>query len=87
MHQQLGRGIAQDVLQLRHGEAPVERQHDRTEPSAGELQFEVFGAVGREQSHPIALADASRGERGPQPVAADVEVGVGEFPMGLQVVE
>ena len=85
--QQLGRRIAQDVLELRHGEPPVERQHDRAEPPAGELQLEVFRAVGRQQRHAVALADALRRQPAGEPVGAAVQLGVGERPVGLQVVD
>jgi len=74
-------------LQLRHGEPPIERQHDGAEPAAGELQFEVFGAVGCQQADTIALGDAEPGKRGGQPIGATIDIGVGELPAGLQVVD
>ena len=82
-----GRRIAQDVFELRNGEPPVERQHDGAEPAAGELELEVFRAVGREQADTIALGDAEPGKRRGQPVGAPVDLGIGEFPAGLQVVD
>ena len=85
--QELGRRIAQDVVELRHGEPPVERQHDRAEPAAGELELEVFGAVGREQRHAVALADALRREPAGELVGAAMQLGIGERPVGLQVVD
>jgi hypothetical protein len=49
-------GITHDEAQFRHGQAPVQRYEDRTEPAAGELQFEEVGAVLRQDGCPIALA-------------------------------
>jgi hypothetical protein len=85
--QERRRRIGQDVLQLRHGEPPVERQHDGAQPSAGELQLEVFRAIGRQEGHSIAFADSSRGERARQPVGAGMQVGVAQLPSGLQVMD
>ena len=84
--QEFGRRISQDVFELRHGEAPVERQHDRAQPAAGELDLEIFGAVGRQQGHAVALADATRRQRRREPVDAPVKLGVGQFPRRLQIV-
>jgi hypothetical protein len=51
------------------------------------LQLEVFRAIGRQQADTIALGDAEPGKCGGQPVGASVDIGVGEFPAGLQVVD
>ena len=85
--QQLGRRIAQDVFELRHGEPPVERQHDGAQPPAGELELEVLGAVGREQGDAVAAADAQRGQRRREPIRPRIELGIGELPRRLQVMD
>ena len=85
--QQLRARIAQDVFQLGHREPPVERQHDGAQPAAGELQFEVFGAVRREQGDAVAAGDAPRGEGRGQSADALVERGIGDLPAGVQVVD
>ena len=85
--QQLGARIAQDVFQFRHREPPVERQHDGAQPAAGELQLEVFGAVRREQGDAVAPGDAPRGKSRRQTADARIEVGIGERPCGMQIVD
>ena len=76
--QQGRRGVRQDVLQLGHGQPPVERQHDGAEPPAGELELEVFRAVGRQQGHSIAFGDATGRQCSGQPVGTPVQFGIGE---------
>ena len=79
--------ILGDELELGHREPPVQRQEDRAQPAAGELQLEDVGVVHAEHRHPVALADAE-GVAEPQRRArnAIVELGVGEAPARRQVV-
>ena len=79
--------ILGDELELGHREPPVQRQEDRAQPAAGELQLEDVGVVHAEHRHAIALADAE-GVGEPQRRARDalVELGVGEAPARRQVV-
>jgi hypothetical protein len=85
--QELGGGIAQDIFELRHGEPPVERQHDGTDAAASELKLEIFGAVRGEKGDAIAPGDPQRCQRGGQAIAAAVEIGVAELPFRLQIVD
>ena len=55
--------------------------------AAGELQLEVFRAVGRQQRHAVALGDALRRQPAGELVGAPVQLGVGEGAVGLQVVD
>ena len=82
-----GARILGDELELGHREPPVQRQEDRAQPPAGELQLEDVGVVHAEHRDAIAVADAE-GVAQPQCRArhALVELGVGEAPAGRQIV-
>ncbi len=53
----LRRRIADDELQLRHGEAGVERQEHGADPAAGELHFQRICRVQRQHRDPVAAHD------------------------------
>ena len=87
MDQHHGGRIVADELELGHRQPPVQRQEDRPQPPAGELQLEDVGVVHAEHRHAVAAANA---EGGGQPKCctrdALVELGVGEAPAGRQIV-
>ena len=87
MDQHHGARILADELELGHRQPPVQRQEDRAQPPAGELQLEDVGVVHAQHRHAIAAADAKGGGE-PQRRARDsrVELGVGEAPAGRQIV-
>src|SRR3954453_4548524 len=80
MNDQRRRGVADDVLQLGHGEAGIQRQKHRAYPSASELNLKRIGGVQGEHSDAVAALDV-------EPVAqmrgevrnAGVELRVGEL--------
>ena len=80
--------VAADELELRGREPPVERQEDRADPLAGELDLEDVGVVVGEHHDPIT---ASHPEPVPQPEGgpADpfVEFRIGEAPARCDVVD
>ena len=80
--------VAADELELRGREPPVERQEDRADPLAGELDLEDVGVVVGEDRDPIT---ASHPEPVPQPEGgpADpfVEFRIGEAPARCDVVD
>jgi hypothetical protein len=57
MDHEHGRGIADDVLQLGHGEAGVQRQEHRADPAAGELHLQGIRRVQRQHRDPVAALD------------------------------
>ena len=57
------RGVADDELQLGHGEAGVQRQEHRADPPAGELHLQRIGRVQRQHRDPVAALTLSRSRR------------------------
>ena len=57
MDHEHGGGIADDVLQFGHGEARVQGQEDRAQPSAGELHLQRIGRVQRQHAHAVTARD------------------------------
>ena len=75
---QHGCGVADDVVQLGHGEAGVQRQEHRADPAAGELHLQRIGRVQRQHRDPVAALDLEpvaqmRGE--PRNPAVELRVG------------
>ena len=56
--ERLHRGVTEDIDLLRHGEAPVERHHQRAEARAGIEQHEIIRVVGGEDGDAVAAANA-----------------------------
>ena len=80
--------VAADELELGSRESPVERQEDRAEPLAGELDLEDVGVVVGEDRDPVA---PSHPKPVPQPEGGPthpfVELRIGETPARGEVVD
>ena len=76
--QQLGRAVLEDVVQLGHGQPPVQQHGDGAAAAAGELQVEVFDPVVSQQGHAVAAADAQRAQVHRQRVGARIEFAVAQ---------
>ena len=86
MDHHLRRGVADDELQLRNGQAGVERQEHRAEPAAGELHLQRIGRVQRQHRDAVAARDFElvaqmRGEAR----NARVELRVGEAALASEI--
>jgi hypothetical protein len=79
-------GVADDELQLRHGQPRVQRQEYRADPETGELHFQRIGRVQRQHRDAVAARDAeSVAEVRGQPRDPRVELRVGEPAFGGKV--
>ncbi len=61
MDHHLGRGVADDVVQLGNGEAGVERQEHRADPEAGELHLQRIRGVQRQHRDAVAARNLRAG--------------------------
>ena len=85
MRQHDRRRIAQDEVQLVHGQSRIQRHENRSQPEAGELDFQDVGRIGRQHSHAVATLDAERAQMRCQPVDPLVERAVGQAPLCRQI--
>ena len=90
-HHHAGFGVLEDVLEVGGDQAVVDRDDHGADRGGGVEGLEELVAVGRDDRHAVALADAHRGERvgllvdplaelppGEAPVAVDDGFGLGE---------
>jgi hypothetical protein len=86
MDHHLWRRIADDELQLGHGEAGVQRQKHRADPAAGELHFQRIGRVQRQHRDAVAAHDfqcvAQMGGKARNP---RIELRVSETPLAREI--
>ena len=80
------RGVADDVVQLGHGEAGVERQEYRADPPARELHLQRIRGVQRQHRDPVAAPDLEPvAQMRGQPRNPAVELRVGELALAGEV--
>ena len=85
MRQHDRRGVAEDELQLMHGQPGIQRHENRGQPETGELDFQDVGGVGRQHSDALAAFDAQRSQMRRQAVDALIERAVAQAPLRRQI--
>ena len=75
----LRRGVADDIVELRHGKPPVERYEHRADAEAGELYLQIVGGILGQQRHAVAGPDS-------QPAAQEARQAA-DPPVHLRIVD